>query len=79
MQNNKFDKVTGNLVYVTNDNVEKALRKFKKKVAESGLLQELRERETYEKPTTRRKKAKNSAIRRWRKRLADEQLPKKMF
>ena len=39
-------KVNGNLVIVTNDNVEKALRKFKKKVAESGLLQELRERET---------------------------------
>jgi len=75
----KTKKVIGNLVYVTNDNVEKALRKFKKKVAESGLLQELRERETYEKPTTSRKKAKNAAIRRWKKRLADEQLPKKLF
>lgn len=72
-------KVTGNLVIVTNDNVEKALRKFKKKVTESGLLQELRERETYEKPTTRRKKAHNSAVRRWRKKLSDEQLPKKLF
>lgn len=72
-------KVNGNLVIVTNDNVEKALRKFKKKVAESGLLQELRERETYVKPTTRRKKAHNSAVRRWRKRLSDEQLPKKLF
>jgi small subunit ribosomal protein S21 len=76
--NEKF-KVTGNLVVVINDNVEKALRKFKKKVAESGLLQELRERETYEKPTTRRKKAHNSAVRRWKKRLSDEQLPKKLF
>lgn len=72
-------KLTGNLVYVTNDNVEKALRKFKKRVAESGVLQELRDRETYEKPTTRRKKAKNAAVRRWKKRLADEQLPKKLF
>lgn len=75
----KSNKVTGNLVYVTHDNVEKALRKFKKKVAESGLLQELRERETYEKPTTRRKKAKSAAKRRWKKKLADEQLPKKLF
>jgi small subunit ribosomal protein S21 len=72
-------KCPGNLVYVTNDNVEKALRKFKKKVAESGILQVLRERETYEKPTTRRKKAKNAAVRRWKKKLADEQLPKKLF
>jgi small subunit ribosomal protein S21 len=75
----KFEKVTGNKVIVTHDNVEKALRKFKKKVAESGLLQELRDRETYEKPTTARKKAKNAAIRRWKKKLADEQLPKKLY
>ena len=75
----KFNKVTGNLVIVTQDNVEKALSKFKKKVAESGLLQNLRERETYEKPTTRRKKAKAAAKRRWKKKLADEQLPKKLY
>jgi small subunit ribosomal protein S21 len=75
----KSKKVTGNLVVVTHDNVEKALRKFKKKVAESGLLQDLRERETYEKPTTRRNKAQAAARRRWKKRLADEQLPKKLY
>lgn len=75
----KSSKIIGNLVFVTNDNVEKALRKFKKKVTESGLLQELRERETYEKPTTRRKKARAAAKRRWKKKLADEQLPKKLF
>ena len=78
MQEKPF-KLLGNLVYVTNDNVEKALRKFKKKVAESGLLQNLRERETYEKPTTRRKKAKSAAKRRWKKKLSDEQLPKKLY
>ena len=77
--NDKSSKILGNLVFVTNDNVEKALRKFKKKVQESDLLQELRERETYEKPTTARKKAKASARRRWKKKLADEQLPKKLF
>jgi small subunit ribosomal protein S21 len=77
--NDKPSKILGNLVFVTNDNVEKALRKFKKKVQESGLLQELRERETYEKPTTSRKKAKAAAKRRWKKKLADEQLPKKLF
>lgn len=76
--NEKY-KINGNLVVVINDNVEKALRKFKKKVTESGLLQELRERETYEKPTTRRKKAHNAAVRRWHKKLSTEQLPKKLF
>ena len=69
----------GNSVTVTNDNVEKAMRKFKKKVLESGLLRELKERETYEKPTTRRKKAKASAKNRWRKKLASESLPKKLY
>ena len=69
----------GNTVTVTNDNVEKAMRKFKKKVLESGLLRELKERETYEKPTTRRKKAKASAKNRWRKKLASESLPKKLY
>ena len=75
----KFNKVTGNKVQVVNDNVEKALRKFKKLVADSGLLQELREREHYEKPTTRRKKAKAAAERRWKKKQFDEQLPKKLY
>lgn len=75
----KSKKVTGNLVVVGNDNVEKALRKFKKKVADSGLLQDLRERESYEKPTTARKKAKSAAKRRWQKKLEAEQLPKKLY
>jgi small subunit ribosomal protein S21 len=75
----KFNKVNGNKVLVVNDNVEKALRKFKKKVSDSGLLQDLREREFYEKPTTARKKAKAAARRRWKKKLADEQLPKKLY
>ena len=59
--------------------VEKALRKFKKKVLESGLLRELKERETYEKPTTARKKAKAAAKNRWRKKLLSESLPKKLY
>ncbi len=66
-------------VLVINDNVEKALRKFKKKVQESGLLQDLRAREFYEKPTTARKRAKNSAKRRWQKRLESQALPKKLY
>jgi len=67
-------------VYVKeNDNIDRAIRKFKKKVADSGKLQGLREREFYEKPTTRRKKALAAAKNRWRKKLASEQLPKKMF
>ena len=69
----------GNIVFVVNDQVDKALRKFKKKVQESGLLQDLREREFYEKPTTARKRAKSQAKRRWQKKLASEALPKKLY
>lgn len=75
----KPEKIQGLKVEVVNDQVEKALRKFKKKVTESGLLQGLREREFYEKPTTARKKAKSQAKRRWQKKLLAESLPKKMY
>jgi small subunit ribosomal protein S21 len=72
-------KLYGKTVIVKDGNVEKALRKFKKKVQDSGLLQELRDRETYEKPTTVRKRKKSAARNRRRKQLAAESLPKKLY
>jgi small subunit ribosomal protein S21 len=66
-------------VLVKDGSVEKALRKFKKKIQEQGLLPELRERETYEKPTARRKRKKSAARNRWQKELARQQLPKKLY
>ena len=72
-------KLNGRTVYVQDDKVEQALRKFKKKIAESGLLLELRERETYVKPTTRRKVKAAQAKSRWKKYLRTQQLPKKMY
>ena len=59
--------------------IEKALRRFKKKIQDSGLLLELRERESYEKPTTERKRKKSAAKNRWQKELRKQQLPKKMY
>ena len=41
------------------NNVDKALRKFKKKILESGLIQEVRDRQEFVKPTTQRKIAKS--------------------
>ena len=66
-------------VRVVDGNVEKALRKFKTKIQESGLLDELRSREFYEKPTTERKRKKGAAQARWRKRLREQQLPRKLY
>lgn len=69
----------GTTVYVKHDNVEQALRKFKRKVQDSGLLQDLRDREFYEKPTSVRKRKAAAAKQRWRKKLASQQLPKKLY
>lgn len=69
----------GRTVIVNDGNVEKALRKFKKKITEQNLLQEVRDREQFVKPTVRRKLAKSQAKRRWQKYLRDQSLPKKQF
>lgn len=72
-------KFTGKSVIVQDGNVEKAMRKFKKKIQNSGVLLELRERETYMKPTTRRKLKKGQAKSRWRKYIRAQQLPPKKY
>lgn len=59
--------------------VEKALRKLKKKILESDLLNDLRDREGYIKPTTVRKQKKAAAVRRWKKYLASQSLPAKKY
>lgn len=61
------------------ENINQALRRFKRKVDESNVLEIIKEKESYTKPTTQRKKAKAAAKSRWRKKLRDEQLPKKLF
>ena len=69
----------GITVTVANDQVDKAMRKFKKKVLESGLLRILKEKEFYEKPTTARKRAKSAAKNRWQKKIQADSLPKKLY
>ena len=72
-------KLYGRTVLVKDGNVDKALRKFKKKIQEDGLLNNLRDREFYEKPTTERKRKKSAAKNRWNKQTASQSLPKKLF
>jgi small subunit ribosomal protein S21 len=73
-------KVKGSIVYVKEgEDVNRALRRFKKKIEESGLLDTLRKKESYEKPTTERKRKKAAAKQRYAKKLQKEQLPKKLF
>ena len=50
------------------ENLERALRRFKRKVQRSGLYSELRKRRFYEKPSAQRKRKREAAIRRERRR-----------
>ncbi len=53
-----------------NNNVEKALRVAKKKLAADGLFRDLKRRRFYEKPSVRRKAKEQEAARRRQKWLA---------
>jgi small subunit ribosomal protein S21 len=65
-----FENKRGLHVEVRNNNVEKAIRTLGRMVKQDGLIKELRAREAYEKPSTRRHRERCEAISRWRKYLA---------
>lgn len=47
-----------------NESLENALRRFKKQTARDGVIQEVRKREHYEKPSVKRKKKSEAARKR---------------
>ena len=47
-----------------NESLDNALRRFKRQCAKSGVLQEVRKREHYEKPSVKRKKKSEAARKR---------------
>lgn len=49
---------------------DQLLRRFKKAVDAADIMKEIRDREAFEKPTTKRKRAKAAAKKRWQKKLA---------
>jgi len=55
-------ELQGLQVEVYDGNVEKAIRILKKKVKESNLMLDLREKQYYEKPSDRKRYRKNLAI-----------------
>lgn len=69
----------GLTVEVKEGNINVALRKFKKKVDDSGKLIEVLKKQHFEKPTTERKRRKGAARARWLKKLREQELPKKMY
>ena len=66
-------------VMVQDGKFEKAMKIFKKKVDDSGLLKELRDREEYTKPTIARKLKRNAAKKRWQKKLEATKLPERLY
>ncbi len=44
------------------ENIERALKKFKRKFEKTGIIKELRERQAYLKPSERKRSVKKKAI-----------------
>ena len=64
---NTESKGKGIYVEVRNGDAMKAIRIFKKKVQEEGIIQEYRERQHYVKPSEKKRKAKAAGRKRWQK------------
>lgn len=62
-----YNKLSGLQVDVVGDNINGALRKFKRKVDNDGVLIEYIKRQYYEKPSVKRKREKGAARARWLK------------
>ena len=77
MRNNHLKGTT--VVVKEGEDVNRALRRFKNKIEDSGKLKDLQKKEFYEKPTTERKRKKGAAKSRLRKQLRDQQLPPKFY
>lgn len=77
MYNQKLKGTT--VVVKEGEDVNRALRRFKNKVEEAGILKTLQKKEFYEKPTTERKRRKSAGRARHLKRLEKEKLPTKNY
>ena len=62
-----------------NEPFDVALRRFKRLVEKTGLLNDLRAREFYEKPTWERKRKAAAAVKRQYRRLRNQMLPPKLY
>jgi small subunit ribosomal protein S21 len=73
--NKKHDEfeLTGTTVIVDGD-INKALRKFKKKVEKSEVLRDLENKEFYVPPSIQRARAKAAAKKRWQRHLTNQDL-----
>lgn len=74
------NRVKGTHVIVKEgEDIDRAMRRFKNKVEEAGVLKDLQKKEFYEKPTTARKRKKAAGRARYLKKLEKIALPPKQF
>lgn len=73
------NNLTGSTVVVGDAPFDVAFRKFRKKIDDSDLMRELRDREHYVKPTTSRKQKKAAAVKRWEREVSKTKLPPKLY
>lgn len=64
-------KHRGMVVEVRNDDFGRALRTWSKKVQDSGLLKEVKERMSYEKPAVEKQRMKKQARKRWERKVEE--------
>ena len=62
-----------------NEPFDVALRRFKRLIEKTGLINDLRAREFYEKPTWERKRKAAAAVKRQYRRLMKQTLPAKLY
>ena len=60
------------IIKVQKGNINRALKQFKRKFRDTKVLKELRERKYYTKPSLKRRREKDDAIRRLKKQQDDE-------
>tara|TARA_B100002019_G_scaffold278385_1_gene279169 strand:+ start:952 stop:1287 length:336 start_codon:yes stop_codon:yes gene_type:complete len=67
----KQEKTSGLGVVVHNDDINKALRIFKKKILKAGLLNEVHERQFFIKKSEKKRLAKAAGRQRWLRKLKE--------
>jgi small subunit ribosomal protein S21 len=62
----------GTKIFVKNNDIGRAMRKLKKVMQNEKVFQTIREKEFFEKPSIKRKRARANAVKRWQKYLASK-------
>ena len=60
------------IIIQENENIDRAIRRFKKKYERSGILKEVKKRAYFTKPSVKKRMAKIKAVRRAQRTLMEE-------